>query len=285
MPSKLRAGERVVDASEWIATLHERYAPHDLPPEVIRVAEAEAEDGGPFRSSLASTVDLPETVIRAAGRVRGQAGLRVDMSGRLIVDDGARPDADMELRHLYGVLGREPGAPVALTRLDTPDVGSTDVKSGARSRKRDPFALPPKADPNEPAEDTGAVVKAVVDAGEKGVTTAGTPGGRQIVTRAPEREADYRKALHDTTRQQLSANALLAGLVICQRCWQSGELYATQSTVAEWMHLASAKSVRKALAELEEAGFLTRTGDPIPKRVYHYRLTIPIGWDETSHRI
>lgn len=122
-----------------------------------------------------------------------------------------------------------------------------------RAKKADPFA----------------------DLDEPKVTPEPKPPKRTY--KLPKREVDYRKALHDSTKTELSSTALLAGLAICQRCWQSKELYASQKTVAEWMHLApsSVKSVRNAVQELETAGFLHQLG----KRgsgTLHYKLTIPV---------
>lgn len=125
-----------------------------------------------------------------------------------------------------------------------------------KRRKIDPFASEPVPEPSPEPEKPSPAVSAPKK-------------------RLPKREADYRKVLHDTSRDTLSSTALLAGLVICQRCWKSGELYASQATLAEWMHLANTKSVRKAIQELEAAGFLTKVGTK-GTGVLHYRLTVPV---------
>ncbi|MHA6619667.1 hypothetical protein [Pseudonocardia sp. DLS-67] len=254
---------RTVTAEEWFAALHERYAPHTVPAEVVRVAEVLAEVRMPVKVNRHPDVaDLSARVVDIAMQVIAQAGLETWTDS-------------LELR---GPRWKDPAAAgrlldefalVLASNVDTVTGISSDARPVVNRRKRDPSALPPEV-----------AVEALNDDAEGdnlGYRDAEPRSRPQAVkaTRTPEREADYRKALHDTTRQQLSANALLAGLVICQRCWKSGELYATQATVAEWMHLASTKSVRKAVAELEAAGFLTLIGDPLPRRAYHYRLTIP----------
>jgi hypothetical protein len=95
--------------------------------------------------------------------------------------------------------------------------------------------------------------------------------------RLPEREADYRMALQNTTREVLSPDGLLAGLVIGHRYWQSGELYASQKTLAGHMNIpeTSLKRVRNAVRELEQAGFLTSIGKTT-NGTLHYRLTVPV---------
>jgi hypothetical protein len=137
-----------------------------------------------------------------------------------------------------------------------PPKAGPKVISLPKRRKIDPFAPQAPEPVPEPSEEV-------------------SEPERPRPVRLPRREVDYRKALHDTDRDTLSSTALLCGLVICQRCWKSGELYASQATLAEWMHLVSTKSVRKAVAELEAAGFLTKLGTK-GTGVLHYRLTVPV---------
>ena len=100
------------------------------------------------------------------------------------------------------------------------------------------------------------------------------PGGR----RRPEREADYRAAIMNDDHLSPAASWIASCLIF--HFWQSGELYASQARIAEYAHYSptSRKTVRSALRELVDAGYLDHVGTK-PNRVEHYRFTIPVSLD------
>ena len=103
----------------------------------------------------------------------------------------------------------------------------------------------------------------------------------RVSTRKPEREADYRAAIMNDDRLSIAASWIATCLIF--RFWQSGEVYAGQKRIAEIAKYSrhSTDSVRKALAELVERGYLEHVGT-LPDRREHYRFTIPVGADTSE---
>ncbi|OLT03202.1 hypothetical protein BJF90_26365 [Pseudonocardia sp. CNS-004] len=80
----------------------------------------------------------------------------------------------------------------------------------------------------------------------------------------------------------LTHTGLLAAVAIGHHCPikdGKGELYASQARLARWMHLApsSTKTVRRAVRELEELGYLRPIGEQVDGNTLHFQLTVPRG--------
>ena len=93
-------------------------------------------------------------------------------------------------------------------------------------------------------------------------------------TRNPKHEGDYRAAVMNDPG--LPHMALLAAVAINHRCFKTGELFAGNDQIAEWMHLGKSgrKRVPGYLETLVERGYLVWIGKY--RRTDRYRLAIPV---------